>query len=97
LIRGKPGQEFRIEIHAKARAAAVLAHCVAVLEIMIEAAVGHCREQSFVARGVEHVLHVNMVEGMLPKLAPLNRGDELLLHRLCRTRLAGGCGLNIHP
>jgi hypothetical protein len=50
-----------------------------VLEVMVMATLWHRREKSAVALRFEHPFHVDMIEGLLAELAPIDGGHDLLL------------------
>jgi hypothetical protein len=52
-----------------------------MLEVVIETSVWQSREQGIVALAVEHILHVDMVERLVPNLRPVDCIDDLLLDR----------------
>jgi len=81
LLGGQAPQEFGIKIHPQAGAGPVLAQRIAMAEVMVEAPIRHRREQRRVARRIEHLVHVDMIEGLVPKFAPLDGIDELGLDR----------------
>src|SRR5437763_195660 len=76
LPRRQPRKQLRVKVHAKPSTAAVGADRIAVAELVIKTAVGHCREQRLVMSGVEHLLHVDMIERIVPEGASVDRGDK---------------------
>ena len=49
-----------------------------MLQVMIEAPIGHCRQQRRIAFRLEHLLHVNVIERLVPELGAIDGGDKLL-------------------
>ena len=68
-----------------------------MLEVVIEAAVRQGREQGSIGFGVEHPLHVDMIEGLAADIRHFHGGDQLLLDGLAGI---SGCGadhlLDVH-
>jgi hypothetical protein len=63
---GEVPDKLGVKIETKARAAAVGAYGVPMPEIVVEPALGHRLEKRRVCDGVEHILHVNVIEWVVP-------------------------------
>ena len=79
LLGRKPSDQFRIKVHSEPRAAAIGPKGVTMLQVVIEAAVRHGRQQGLVRLRVQNLFHIDVIERLAAKIGSFDSGNQLLL------------------